>query len=276
MKIFICLLFISQSVWAKNLSIMTFNTMCDFCKGSEINEFDQRLQKIKELVVSHRADLISLQELRSVSQVKEIIKDLPDHKFIASDYFLGSYADPAILYNSKKLKLLKHDQFWLGPNEGRFSLGWKFSLPRQVHWAKFEYEKEEFIFLSTHLDNRLENLAGSASLIRTFLSQFKIPVIIAADTNMTVDMPEYKTLTHERFDNAFDIKKTFKVTGDYQDDRDLCYLRKGKKFPECRVDHILLSKESPYKVEEFIIDSSRNFKDKFASDHRPVIINLSH
>ena len=133
MKLTIILLILSSSAFSKEFSVMTFNTMCDFCKGSKLSEYDERLRSVRELILKNSPDLISLQELRSKKHLSFIAKELPDHKSIVSDYTLVSYADPAILFNTKKFKLIKAGQFWLGPNEGRFSFGWKYSLPRQVH-----------------------------------------------------------------------------------------------------------------------------------------------
>jgi endonuclease/exonuclease/phosphatase family metal-dependent hydrolase len=113
-------------------------------------------------------------------------------------------------------------------------------------------------------------MEGSIKMIREFLADKKIPIIFAADTNMTVDMIEYKKLTQSLFLNAYDLRAQFTTVGNYQTDSDLCYLKKGDKFPMCRVDHILLSQANNWKVHTFIIDATK-YNNSFTSDHRAVM-----
>jgi endonuclease/exonuclease/phosphatase family metal-dependent hydrolase len=247
--------------------------MCDFCKGSNFFDYETRIAEIQKSIKILEPDIISLQEVRTVSQLEKILHPFKNYQMITSDYGIVSYADPAIIFNKNKFKLTDKGQFWLGPNKGNFSLGWKFALPRQVHWVKLETieTKQSFYFISSHFDNRLENLAGSVDMLRDFAINKKLPIIFAADTNMTIDMPEYKKLVHKLFFNAFDLKSQFTAVGSYESERDLCYLKKGKKFPECRVDHILLSQNTAWKVYSFIVDASRTKGQGFSSDHRAVM-----
>ncbi len=270
---FLIFLILSSSVFSKsNIKVLTYNTMCDFCKGSDYFSYDKRLKKIRDNITNQAADLIAIQELRSGDYVDYINTALPEFKSIYTNSFLMSYADPAILYNSKKFTLLEKGQLWLGPNPNSFNTGWKLALPRQLLWAKLKYQDFVFIFMTSHFDNRLENIAGSIELVSKFSLEHKVPIIFAADTNTTIEMKEYK-LFKENFINTFDLKKSFQIVGEYSNDRELCYLKKGKHFPECRVDHIFISKNSPFEVDQFSVILKR-FNKKFASDHRPVTVTL--
>lgn len=268
--------FISSASYSQSLRIMSYNTMCDFCKGSSFFNYSERQIKIKEKIVRAKADIISLQEVRSASQLKELIPS-NDYDYITNESFLISFADPSILYNTKLLELKKNGSFWLGPREGKFSLGWKFSVPRQVQWGLFEFKEsgQNFYFISSHFDNRIENLRGSAKVVNEFVRSLEHPVIFAGDTNMTPDMDEYKTLTSVDLKNAFDLKKSFTLYGPYLTDKDVCYHKKGKHFPACRVDHVLLKKGTPWMVKSFSLDIQKNFNSSFPSDHRPVIVDLA-
>ena len=88
-------------------------------------------------------------------------------------------------------------------------------------------------------------------------------------------MKEYKTLIGNNLNNAFELKKELSIVGSYKDEKELCYHAKGSNFPECRVDHFLISKNSPWKVERFLLDTFKTSSGGFPSDHRPVIIQLS-
>lgn len=278
MKLFMILVFqflVNTSI-ATEIKILNFNTMCDVCKGSSYFGFNKRLAEIRKLIIKHKPDLISLQEIRTASQVESLFGGLPQYKYLTTENFLFSFADPTIAFNSNKFKKITNGNLWLGPKSDGFNLGWKLSLPRQLHWVKLSFGSKELIFAGSHFDNRIENLNGSAELLNHFFKSQTTPTILAADTNMTIDMPEYQKLVNGVFLNSFDLKNSFEVSGQYKTDKEICYTRKGKVFPECRVDHILLSKQHKWGVKKFIIDTTKDESGAFLSDHRPVItiINL--
>ena len=251
------------------IKILNFNTMCDVCKGSDYFQYENRLQQIAQQIKKHNPDLVSLQELRTISQVKKITEILTDYHFIATDGFLMSYADPTILYKKNKFTLINSQTYWLGPNQGNFSLGWEVSLPRQLMVARLRYQKREFNFIASHFDNRMKNLENSIIFTNQIAAQLTGPIIFAADTNIAVDTSLYKSLTN-MFIDSFDLKKTLSITGSYQSDRDICYLRKGKEFPNCRVEHILIDKKFKWDVANYSIDATTiNL-----SDHRAHIVEL--
>ena len=278
MKIIMSLAFFiySANILAVNFKVMSFNTMCDICSGSSYSGYSERQKVMQQIIKQNDPDLISFQEFRSKSHVEHVLNSVPDYSIQVKEGLLYSFADPAIAYKKSIFSKVDSGSFWLGPREGGFSFGWKFAVPRQVQWVKLVHKKskKEFVFVSSHIDNRIENLTGSAAVIANFIKAQSVPVIFAADTNMTVAMPEYKKLTLNTFGNAFDMKWAFSVLGKYKSGKDLCYSRKGSKFPSCRVDHILLHPKDRFKVKHFIIDTMQLSDGKFPSDHRPVIVSI--
>lgn len=207
-----------------------------------------------------------------------LLEDLEDYQVFYTDSFLMSYADPAIAVNTKKFQVLEQGQFWLGPRDGKFSFGWKFALPRQSLWVKLKSlsDGQELIFITSHFDNRVENLLGGAKMLNSFTQEQKLPIVFAADTNCVPDFKGYTQLLGTNLINAFDIKEKFSAKGKSQKDEDFCYSRKGDEFPACRVDHVLLSKQHPWKVREWLIDARRfGEKERFPSDHRAVVNQLT-
>lgn len=273
MRTLLLILLFSSDIHAQKMNIMTFNTMCDVCKGSSYFEYAKRVNFIQKTVAKLDPDIISFQEIRLTSQVDKILKGFPYYAYTASNYGIISYADPAIVYNKNKFRLIEEGNFWLGPKNGDFTLGWKFALPRQVQWVKLELleSKKIFYFLSSHFDNRIENLTGAAIMVNKFARNKKLPVIFAADTNLTTDMPQYDSLVKGVFHNAFDLKVQQTTVGQYKTEKDLCYSAKGSRFPECRVDHILLSQNHTWSVYNYIIDVTKDKSLNFASDHRAVM-----
>lgn len=274
MKLGLLAFLLSFQVYGTEIKILNFNIMCDFCKGSNFFEFDERIKSIQKLIARHQPDLMSLQEVRTVSQLKKILEPFPQYQFLATDSMLISYADPAIIYLKDKFELISEKTRWLGPDKDGFSFGWKMALPRQIKYADFKFQNKVFRFGSSHFDNIIENLQGSVKVLHEVLAQTKYPFIFAADTNIALDMEEYPMMVEGRFLNAFDIKQGFEVQGVFKNDRDLCYTKKGKKFPTCRVEHILLNDKYNWKVKKFILDTKQNQKGKFISDHRAVIVTI--
>jgi len=257
------------------IKVMNFNTMCDFCHGSEFFQYEDRLKSLNKIILKHKPDIISLQELRTTSHITKILAQLRHFQTVSSEYMFMSYADPAIAFDRTKYTLIEQGQFWLGPNEGKFTWGWRTAIPRRVHWVKLkDLEGMEFVFVSSHFDNLRKNLAGAANLVNQYFKVFKDPIIFAADTNITPDMPEFTNMIKGTFIDAFDIKESFEVLGEYKSDRDICYDKKGEVFPVCRVEHILLSSKHKWKVGKFIIDADKNHNGNFPSDHRPVITTV--
>jgi endonuclease/exonuclease/phosphatase family metal-dependent hydrolase len=256
---------------------MSFNTMCDYCGSKKYAEFNERINYLKETIQKHAPDLISLQEVRTGDQVRKMMGDHKNYHLIYTDSFLMSYADPALIINKNRFDLIENGHFWLGPGEG-FSIGWKYALPRQVHWAKIKDKitKNEFLFVGSHFDNRVENMLGSAKKVNNFISKFKIPIIFAADTNITPDFEAYELLLKEKLINSYDKVEKYQISGPQNTpEKDLCYHRKGEEISQCRVDHILLSKEHHWEVKEWMIDTNRFGKKKaFPSDHRAIMATI--
>lgn len=274
MKLLILAILILNNAHAKGIKVLNFNTMCDFCKGSNFFKYDERLKSLQEVINKHKPDLMSLQEFRSLSQVEKLVEEHSKYKIIATDSLLMSYADPAIVYDSTKFELLESENYWLGPKKGKFSFGWSTALPRQILIAKFRFQNKEFYFISSHFDNLRKNLKGATDVLMDLFSQYQLPVLFAGDTNIPMDMKLYSSLT-SKITDAFNIKESFHIIGAYKSDKDICYLKKGKVFPTCRVEHFLLSKAHDWKVDSFTIDATKYYDDKFPSDHRPYILEVT-
>ena len=185
---------------------MSFNTMCDLCGSESYDTFEKRIKYIQTTIKEHSPDLVSLQELRLASHAKGLFNK--NFRIITTANSFISYADPLLAINSLKFEILEKGHFWLGPSES-FSLGWKYALPRQVHWVRLgiRTSNQQILFIGSHFDNRVENMLGSAKKVNDFIKQFDIPIIFAADTNITTDFEAYPILVGDELTNSFDIKK---------------------------------------------------------------------
>ena len=68
-----CLNISYSSTSHSEIKIMTFNTMCDFCKGSSFFDYKNRVKSLARIVNSYQLDIIALQEVRTLSQVKSCL-----------------------------------------------------------------------------------------------------------------------------------------------------------------------------------------------------------
>lgn len=240
-----------------------------------MGKFHIRIQTIQKIIKENSPDLISLQEIRSADHLEKLFSKLEDYTFYPKPHFLLSYADPAFAFKKSLFQLLDQGSFWLGPKDGQFSFGWKPALPRMLRWVKLYSIKKDktFYLVTTHLDNRIENLEGSATQIRKFIEEKNLPVIFAADTNITKEMPQYKLLMGTSLINGFDEFQKTALSKNDSYKREFCYLKKGKIFPDCMVEHILFSNNLKWKIKDFKVDLTTMPDGKsFPSDHRPFFI----
>jgi endonuclease/exonuclease/phosphatase family metal-dependent hydrolase len=260
----------------QNLRVMTFNVMCDFCgHNDEIGHLKKRLPGIADTINRHDPDLISVQELRTGRQVRRLQRKLKE-KYIAL-YRRGffSFADPTLLVRKSRFKVIDHGGFWLGPNSPRFSFGWALAFPRRVEWARLEDLKtgERFTFAGTHFDNNGKNKTPSAKLVVDTFFPSNLPVVFAGDTNLGTTFEGYRTLTGAFRDSYNEVADHPYIANGPTVNSDGCNLEKASVFPDCRIDHVLLSPSSPWRVKKWSVDVFK-YARGFVSDHRAIVVDL--
>jgi endonuclease/exonuclease/phosphatase family metal-dependent hydrolase len=262
-----------------SLRVMTFNVMCDFCSKGHDGTFAQRIAAVADTINRNEPDLISLQELRTGGQVDFLL----EHLFVKyTPVFAGefglSYADPTLLVRKDRFEVVTKDGMWLGPTSPDFGFGWKTRFPRRIEFAVLREvaSKEEMIFAGTHFDNNPANREPSADLLIEKFASSKIPVIFGGDTNLRPDRPGYARLAKEFRDTYVAVVNHPYHSNGATVPEDGCNLEKAPTFPECRIDHILLSKNSPWKVSSWSLDAFKYpVLGGFISDHRAVVVDLS-
>lgn len=247
---------------SSNLKLLTFNIMCEYCHKDDNDVYNNRKNKLKEIINNSDADIIALQELTRKSQI-DFLLDQEKYQVIYYSNWLMSYPDAVLALRKSRFKILSNEHHWLGPNNGNFSFGWKMALPRIFVKAKVKDKitSKTFSVISSHFDNRTENLLGSAKNISSLAS--KEDILFLADTNSTLEMESYKILVENLKDLAINFKG----------EREYCYLKKGKFFPDCRVDHILSNIKGIEAIDYKVITDKIN--DRFPSDHRPIYLEVS-
>jgi endonuclease/exonuclease/phosphatase family metal-dependent hydrolase len=261
---------------SQELRVLNFNVMCDFCgKTDDHGKFKDRIRGIADTINRHNPDLISLQELRNGSQVERILK-LVNTKYhnLYTKRFI-SYADPTLLLRKSRFDIKDRGHFWLGPNP-RIPFGWKMtSFPRQIYWVHIfdKLRNQEFIFAGTHFDNNEANKSPSVKVSERFISTQTLPIIYAGDFNINPLDRGYTELLGSSLEDTFTEPVNIFANKPYEI-HEACP-RINDTFPDCRIEHVLISKNSGLKVKSWGVDLFRYIgKRGFTSDHRAVIVNL--
>lgn len=275
----VCTSFFVASSEAKPLRVMTFNTMCDFCgKKKESGRFKDRIRAIGDTINRHNPDLISLQEIRTANQVRRIQKTLKSEYIrVYSKGEILSYTDATLLVRKDRFKVIRRGGYWLGPNAPRFSFGWKTAIPRRLQWAELEEIEtgERFKFIGSHFDNKLKNKEPTAKWMVEEFKDSKLPIIFGGDTNLWPALNGYGVLTDTFRDTFHEVSEHPYYSNGPTKNSDGCNLNKAEVFPDCRVDHVLLSRNAPWKTRAWGVDTYKYYgSEGFVSDHRAVIVDL--
>lgn len=262
-----------------SMRVMTFNTTCSLgCEKGEWDKFKYRKHWIVDTVKRTNPDLIAFQEVFHTSQLRWFKKKLKDYKlYYHRKFYIFRFADPALFVRKDRFSLVRWGGFWLGPMGKWFSFGWKFAIPRRIQWTRlFDNDTgKEFYFISSHFDNRPKNKTKSADVLIKSFKNVTAPIIFAADTNLKPHTDGYKNL-NKTYYNSYDLKENFELIKNSKTDiHDSCNLTKGKVFPECRVDHIFLSRDAKWRVFNWGVDQFKYGKrKKFTSDHRAIFADI--
>jgi endonuclease/exonuclease/phosphatase family metal-dependent hydrolase len=258
------------------IRVMTFNVMCDFCgHNDEIGPLRERLPGIADTINRHSPDLVSLQELRSGHQVRRLGRLLRDHYRPLFARGVLSYADPTLLIRVSRFRVLRRGGVWLGPLAPYFSFGWAIAFPRRVEWVDLEdrVTGRRFRFAGTHFDNNEKNKFPSAKLVVERFLPSEIPLIFAGDTNLEPNLLGYETLATHFRDTFLEIRSHPYVANGPTVNSDGCDLDPHSVFPDCRIDHVLLSPGAPWQVKSWKVDVFQ-YRKGFVSDHRAIVVDL--
>ncbi|BFG71236.1 hypothetical protein KACHI17_21170 [Sediminibacterium sp. KACHI17] len=235
----IVVLLIAHFVFAQShqLSVLSYNIR----NGKGLDNITS-YQRIADVLLSAKADVIALQELDSVTQrskQEDVLKNLSQLTGMHAVYA------PAIDFNGGKygVGVLSKEK----PRSFRY-----LSLPgREEKRVLLLVEFEEYFFLCTHLSLTEEDRMASLRIISQETERLQKPVILAGDLNdhptsvfMRSLQQQWKLLSVEA--NSFPADR-----------------------PDRCIDYILTRKQDPFKVRSAIL-----MEEPIASDHRPVLVTL--
>ncbi len=265
----------------KPLRIMTFNVRRQGKETDPKKEWAVRKPRVEAIIKKMQPDIVGLQE-PTLPQIQSLEDELKKESYAwfgtgRGAEWLGKSENEynPIFYNTKRFDLLENGTFVLNPS-GAFNYKFLWSpssvglLTRICTWGKFKDKESghEFFIYNTHLDNKYEaaRINGLTTIIKTIEERKdQLPTIIMGDFNMEIT-PELESGLLKNFTATRAIAHS-KVGPEVT--------RTGWDFKELKkIDHILISKNAPVDIEQHIVIEESN-RDELASDHRPVVVEMS-
>ena len=266
------LLGITPSINSQSFKLMTYNIRYDTSNDGE-NQWSERKDFLSNQISFYSPDVFGIQEGLH-HQLLYLNETLINYKYVGvgrdDGQEKGEYC--AIFYNSKKLKLIKSDTFWLSETPNKISVGWDASMERICTYILLKDVKtnQQFWVFNTHFDHiGNEARINSTALIFDKINELNsenTPVILMGDFNLTPDSKPIQYLSKVMNDSKNSSKsKPFGPIGTFN----------GFHFNEPvskRIDYIFTSKNNIKVVKYAVLSDSKNLK--YPSDHLPVFVKI--
>jgi endonuclease/exonuclease/phosphatase family metal-dependent hydrolase len=258
------------------LKVITFNIRFDN-PGDAPNDWKNRIPVVRDYLNAELPDIMGVQEAL-YHQNEDILEMLPGYAYLGTGRDDGKRSGEfsPIFYNTGKLEVVGHSQFWLSETpDVPGSIGWEAILPRVVTWARFKHidSQNEFYVFNTHYSH-VSDLARKMSM--EFMSE-KIqeiagdePVIVTGDFNITKGSELYNHMVNHlkeqnNLNNAELIALNIVPPVDntfngYRDDVN----------PRV-IDYIFVNHH--FDVKKYAVDTYKQ-DSLFVSDHWPVRVSL--
>ncbi|HKK82223.1 MAG TPA: endonuclease/exonuclease/phosphatase family protein [Prolixibacteraceae bacterium] len=272
--VFVCLLAcvfgFSSFVNAQSvITIASYNLRLDIASDG-INAWTNRKAMVKSLIQFHEFEIVGTQE-GFHHQLKELL-DLPGFDYSGAGRDDGKKAGEhsAIFYNTKRFNLLDNGDFWLSETPDVPSMGWDANYKRICSWVQLNdtYNNDVFYVFNVHFDHQAK-IAREQSAILLLQKIEEIagdaPVICMGDFNSVPETIQIQNIK-ESFLDAYDVTELppygpvgtfnrFKMDAPLKD----------------RIDYIFVS--AHFKVEKYGVLTD-SFKQRYPSDHMPVVVRL--
>jgi endonuclease/exonuclease/phosphatase family metal-dependent hydrolase len=264
------------SASAQSLNVMTFNIRLNTSSDGE-NAWPFRKNKAASQILFHDVHILGVQEALH-DQMMDLKEWLTNFSYVGVGRDDGKTAGEysAIFYDSKRLKLLKTETFWLSeqPNVPG-SKSWDAAITRIVTWAEFKDRKtkKKFFVFNTHFDHIGKTArAESAKIIIQKVKDVagKYPVIVTGDFNSTPSDDPYKIITETNNPDRLTDSKTVCLTPHYGPTGTFNAFQ-NKETSDDPIDYIFVKNKVRVLRHGTI---SESWQGRFSSDHFPVFATL--
>lgn len=273
MKKYLLLFIFPLLAQSQSIKVMSYNIRVDF-GGDGVNNWEFRREFLANQIQFYEPDFIGTQEGK-IHQLRYIDSTLTQHQYIGksrdNSETEGEFC--AILYNSKKFKLLNSETFWLSETPNQKSKGWDAAYERICTYGLFEeiQSKKQFYVFNTHLDHiGATARSKSAELIvqkMKAINTKNLPIILTGDFNSESNSAAYRSISEQLNDSKTVSKtKTFGPSGTFN-------AFDFNKPVTVLIDYIFTSKNNIEVNKHAVLSDSKNCK--YPSDHLPVYTELN-
>ena len=252
----------------KTIKIMTYNIRVE-TKEDGINEWSKRKKGLVSLIKKSNPDIVGIQE-GLPNQILYLSKHLDEYSMIGEGRDgkdEGEYS--AIYYKNKKLRLEKHETFWLSETPQKPTIGWDAALNRIATVGVFTTlnSNKKLVVYNSHFDH-IGKIAREKS-VNVIINHievndyFKNAIIVMGDFNSVSSETPIKLLKENLDDSFNDIhqKRPFGTFNGF----DL------KSKLTRRIDYIFTKNIDVYKYKHI---SEKLPNGRWPSDHLPIFIDI--
>lgn len=260
-----------------SLNVLTFNIRYGSADDGE-NSWDYRKELVFDVLASHAADVIGLQEAEG-SQIEQIGDVLPQYGIVAAGRDDGERAGEAcpILYRLDRFTLDDSGTFWFSNSPWKAgTMHWGNDLPRICTWVRLTEiaSGRTFYVYNLHLDHKsqISRVKSTELLAKTIAKRQPAgPFVVTGDFNMGINNPAMlylqeigdETPCPRLVDSWQMLNRKREPVGTY-------HRFKGDAGGD-KVDHILITDDT--EIIEVGIDK-RAFGGQYPSDHFPVYAKI--
>lgn len=237
------LILCALTVQAQSLFVGTYNIRYDNSDDvQKADDWKSRRNALCDFLNFEQLDIFGCQEAL-VYQVHDMASRLTGYSWIGVGRDDGKEKGEfePIFYNTKKLKLLNHGNFWLAPDPTKPALGWDAVCIRICTWGKFRELSTgfTFYFFNLHMDNKgVKARRESAKLILSKMRSIAngAPVVMTGDFNVDQNDEIYKIFSESGIlkDSYTSAKQRFAENGTFNDFSTTDYTKS-------RIDHVFVS-----------------------------------
>ncbi|MEO1245759.1 MAG: glycerophosphodiester phosphodiesterase family protein [Pseudomonadota bacterium] len=267
---------------ADGITLLSYNVRVDKDGAS----WPRRRAGVKNTLERSNGDLILFQEA-SEFMIADYRRMLPGFHYVVGERSDG-HRDPdgwyeylPVFYDPARFEMLDNGSFWVAddPDEPGGTLSGSKPGGRVLTWVELRDRCSDAAFLAANV-----HIHGEASerAVRLLLRRLRqqapmLPLVLAGDFNVTPDSQTYRLITSE-LDLADARAMAEEVTGG-----EATFIGAGERVPEGvnsykaghtarRLDYVFTD---AMQIESYSVRKTPIARDTFASDHFPVVVELS-
>ena len=237
-----------------------------------VNAWPHRREKLAQLLLSHKPDIIATQEGRfdQLMDFESLLKNFEIVDFHRS--WIKERMYPSFYIRKNTFEMIKSEDLWLSETpDVAGSISFDSAFPRLMTWMKLQPKDSEInlLVVNTHLDHvkeltRKEQVKVLANEIERILDPHSI-LVIMGDFNDSPESEVRKILT-ERFPNLQDSWRLFNDTEETSH-----HAFSGECQNGSRIDWVLVDERA--EIKNCMMDKSRP-EGSYPSDHFPIVCQI--